>query len=183
MAKKTTFKYPRLTLLIVILLITFFVFSLEGRLIQQIVTPLGFLGAAIAGFLYAFSFTAFAATGILLVLGKSDNFFLLGIIAGAGSLIADLLILNFAKVSFGMEFKKLYKEPVLKKIISPIPMPLQHILKVIVAMIIIASPLPDEAGVTLLSNGYRLPNAIFSLLSFTLNAGGILLILYAGNAL
>lgn len=183
MRNKATFKYPRLTLLLAILLFTSFIFTSEGRLIQQFVTPLGFLGAIIAGFLYAFSFTAFAATGILLALGKSDNFVMLGIIAGVGSLVGDLLILKFAKISFDKEFKNLYEEPILKKIVTPIPRPLQHLLKIITAMIIIASPLPDEAGVTLLANGYRLPNGIFGLLSFILNTGGILLILYAGNAL
>lgn len=183
MARKTIIKYPRLTLLLVILLVTSFIFSSEGKLIHELVAPLGFLGAAIAGFLYAFSFTAFAATGILLTLGKTDNFLLLGIIAGVGSLIADLVILKFAKISFETEFKLLYKEPILKKLTSPIPLTLQHFLKIVIAMIIIASPLPDEAGIALLSNGYRLPNAMVGLLSFILNTGGILLILYAGNAL
>ncbi|MDO8269750.1 MAG: hypothetical protein Q7T54_03710 [Candidatus Levybacteria bacterium] len=183
MARRTKFKYPRLTLLLVILLVTSFIFASEGELIHQLVTPLGFLGAAIAGFLYAFSFTAFAATGILLRLGGSENILFTGIAAGIGSVIGDLLILKVAKVSFEHEFKSLYKEPFAKAVIKPIPRPLQHFIKVLVAMIIIASPLPDEAGVALLANGYVLPRPIFSLMSFILNTTGILVILYAGRVL
>lgn len=183
MARKRGFKYPRLTLLSAILIITFFAFSYEGRVIHDIVTPLGTLGAFLAGFLYAFSFTAFAATGILLHISDGQNIVLLSIIAGIGSLIGDTIILKFAKISFDNEFRDLYKEKIFKNLTKPIPRPLQHFLKVVIAMLIIASPLPDEAGVTLLSNGYRLPNFVFAILSFMLNTGGIFLILYAGKML
>lgn len=183
MAKQKGYKYPRLTILLVIIIATFFTFSFEDQVLSSIFINLGLLGAVIAGFFYAFSFTAFASTGIFLELGNSGNILTLGLIAGLGTLLGDILILKLAKISFEEEFKRLYKEPFFKSITKPIPKPLQHFFKVIIAMIFIASPLPDEAGVALLANGYRLPRPVFAVISYTLNTSGILLILYTGKVL
>ena len=90
---------------------------------------------------------------------------------------------NILIISFDKEFKSLYKERIFITLIKPIPKSFQHFLKVTIAMLIIASPLPDEAGVTLLANGYRLPSALFYLLSLSLNTMGIYLILYTGQSL
>lgn len=183
MTRKKGYKYPRLTILVIVLVLTVFAFAYESTLITSVISSLGLVGVFLTGFMYTFSFTAFAATGILLTLGEGGNILFLGILAGLGSVMADLLILKIARVSFESEFKYLYKEPFLKALIKPIPKPFQHFLKVVIAMVIIASPLPDEAGVTLLANGYTLPKPIFSLMSFILNTTGILVILYTGQAL
>jgi len=184
MAKKRGYKYPRLTLLIIILTVTVFAFNAESAFITSLIASLGIFGTIVAGFMYTFSFTSFAATGMLLALGDSgSDIVTTGIIAGIGAVMADLIILKIAKVSFEHEFRSLYKEKAIRALIKPIPSPFQHFLKVVVAMIIIASPLPDEAGVTLLANGFTIPKPIFSILSFILNTTGIMLILYAGRVL
>ncbi len=142
---------------------------------------MGILGTLIGGFFYAFSFTAFTATAIFLNIPEKENIAFIAIFAGLGSLFGDLVILRIAKLSFENEFGKLYKEKFFKKITKFIPKPTQHILKTILAMIIIASPLPDEAGVVLLANGYNLPKPVFSAISLLLNTMGIYLILYIGS--
>ncbi len=177
----TAFKYPRLTLLLVILIATFSLFKYESQLIHTNVSQLGMLGVFIGGFLYAFSFTAFTATGIFLNMPTTTSILILALLAGFGSLLGDLVILRFAKLSFEQEFNKLYKERFIKRATGVIPRPIQHFLKITLAMLIIASPLPDEAGVVLLANGYRLPKPIFSAISFTLNTMGIYLILYIAS--
>lgn len=177
------YKYKRLTILGLILVFSLFTFSFQNSAITSLIAYLGVAGAILAGFMYAFSFTAFIATGILLTLGNTENILLVGFSAGIGSVIADLLILRVAKVSFENEFKSLYKERIFRTITRPIPRPVQHFLKVLLAMLIIASPLPDEAGVTLLANGYLLPRPFFAIMSFVLNTAGIFLILYVGKVI
>lgn len=143
----------------------------------------GFFSSFFAGILYTFSFTSFTSSLLLFELGKMGNILTLSLIGGIGSIIGDLVILKTAKVSFYKEFGLLYKERFLQRIFRPFPKPLLHTLKIITAMLIIASPLPDEAGVTLLANGYVLPKKIFIVLSFFLNFLGIYTILSLGQAL
>ena len=181
MANKKGFKYPRLSILLIIIVLTYIVFSSQELSFGQSLKSSGLIGAFISGILYAFSFTAFTATAVLLKIGHSQNILIAGIVAGAGSVIGDYIILKTARISFSKEFAFLYNEPILRQIVKPIPKPIQHITKIILAIIIIASPLPDEAGVTLLANGYVVPKKIFIPLSFALNTVGILSILYIGS--
>lgn len=183
MVKKSGFKYPRLSVLLLVIIITYFVFSIENLPFSTVITSIGIFGAFIAGFFYAFSFTAFAATALLLILGDSGNIWITGLVAGIGSLLADLLIFKTARVSFHKEFEYLYKEKFVKALIGIVPRKIRNFLKITIAMIIIASPLPDEAGVALLANGKPLSGGLFSVISYILNTVGILTILYAGKAL
>lgn len=182
MAKKHGFKYPRLTLLVIILVITFIFFSKNEFFIGELFKRSGIVGAFISGFFYSFSFTAFTAMAALFELGGvSEDLIQLGLIAGIGTTIGDLVIYKTARISFSNEFKLLYKEPILKVITKPIPMRLQHVLKLIVGVLIIASPLPDEAGVALLANGYVFPKKVFVTIAYILNTLGIFSILFIGK--
>lgn len=183
MARKGGFKYPRLTILTIVIVLTFFIFSTQEITLANYLQIEGMFGAFIAGLLYAFSFTAFISTALFINMAKSSDILLLGVIGGLGSVIADLIILKTARFSFNNEFKLLYKEPFFKRLSKPFPPLFLHTLKVIIALVIIASPLPDEAGVTLLANGFLIPRPLFIALSFCLNTAGIFTILYIGQLL
>jgi hypothetical protein len=159
------------------------VFSSKELWIGKYFASSGVIDVIIAGILYAFSFTSFTASILFFELGKTGDTLTLSLLGGLGSVVADLVILKTAKISFHREFELLYKETFFRYIFRPFPRPLLHTLKIIIAMIIIASPLPDEAGVALLANGYILPKKIFVLLSFFLNFLGIYSILALGKAL
>lgn len=182
-AKQIGYKYPRLTLLLFIVVATFTVFSSHELWVGRYFASFGGIGVFISGALYAFSFTSFTASVLFFELGKSGDTLTLSLLGGAGSVVGDLLILKTAKISFHKEFEQLYRERILRNMFRPFPKPLLHTLKIIIAMIIIASPLPDEAGVTLLANGFVLPKKIFITLSFFLNFLGIYSILALGKAL
>lgn len=183
MARKQGFKYPRLTFLLIIVICTYFLATTEELPFRLLVLNLGLTGAFIAGFFYVFSFTAIAATAILLILAGDTNFYLTGLIAGVGAVAGDLLIFRTAKVSFSHEFKMLINEPPLKSFLSFIPGFIKYPLKLIIAMLFIALPLPDEVGIVLLANGSKIPQKTFSIISYILNTTGIFFVLYIGKTL
>ena len=183
MAKKNKFKYPRLVVLVGIISLTFLIFSTQELKLASIMPINGYWGAFIAGILYAFSFTAFISTALFITMAKGQDILWLSVIGGLGSVVGDLIIFKTARFSFNGEFKLLYKEPILKRLFRPFPTFLLHTLKVIVSLIIIASPLPDEAGVTLLANGFSFPKPLLAILSFCLNTAGIYTILYIAQSL
>jgi len=98
-------KYPKLTLLIVIFVLTYFLFSL-GFLdpILSVLVSLGLFGAFLVGFLYAYSFTAGTATLMLIALAKRENILFAGLTAGVGALISvgvtQLVVLAYLHIDF-----------------------------------------------------------------------------------
>ena len=61
---------------------------------------LGYFGTFLAGFLYAYAFTAAPAAAILLILAKEQNILFAGFIAGVGALLSDLVIFHFIRHGF-----------------------------------------------------------------------------------
>ena len=110
-------------------------------------------------------------------MAKSLNIFVAGFIGGLGSLVGDLLIFEFIKVGFSDEIQKLGHEKLLMKIKMPVIV--RSYLAIIVGAIIIASPLPDELGVSIMAMSHiSIRNFIF--MDYLLNTSGILFILFLG---
>jgi hypothetical protein len=179
--KKFKIKYPKLFLLILIIIFSYWLFSKQeiSNFIKNL-GSLGYIGVFISGMLFSFGFTAPIATGFFLVIEK-QNIILSAIIGGFGAMLSDLLIFRFIKISFKDEFKKLGKEKFnlkikrfSEKIISK---QIKIYLTYIFAGIILASPLPDEVGVILLGGITEIKEKILLMLGFLLNSFGILIIL------
>ena len=111
----------------------------------------GYIGAFIAGMLFVSTFTVATGAVILLVLAERLSPVEIGIIAGLGAVVGDLLIFRFVKDNLNQEIASLYNN-----IDSD-----HHIQKVfhsryfswtlpVVGALLIASPLPDEIGVSLM---------------------------------
>lgn len=149
--------------------------------IIQLVGQLGFIGAFFSGMLFASTFTV--ATGGLLLIRLSNTLNpLVLIFSGAcGAVFADLLIFHFVKDKVSSEVTPIYEKFIarhhLKKILHTryfswtLP---------VLGAIIIASPLPDELGVSLLGISAMTATkfAAVSFLSHTL--GMISVVLLAG---
>ena len=177
---KNKIKYPKFSLLIISYLLAIIFFGdwlIEG--VNSFVVDLGYVGIFLAGAFYTYSFTAGAATAILILLGGELNLIISGFLAGVGALTSDLLIFKFVRHSFDDEIEKLgashfwdkwrkdYKlSLVFKKYILPI-----------IGAIIVASPLPDELGVTILASNKTISRKVFSIMSYILNTAGIFIVL------
>ncbi len=147
---------------------------------HNLLFSLGYLGSLLAGIFFAYGFTAAPATAILLLLSTRQSILLTGFIAGFGALVGDLIIFKFIKYSFADEIKKLSREKAINQF--KIPSLFKKYLVPVFAGFIIASPLPDEIGVSLLAVSGSISTKYFSILSFVLNTTGIFVILLLGSA-
>lgn len=150
--------------------------------IIQSITQLGYCGAILSGMLFASTFTV--ATGGLLLIHLSNTLNPLTLIffGALGAVSADVLIFYFVKDSVCAEVTPIYEKFLthhhLKKILHT--RYFSWTLPVLGALII-ASPLPDELGVSLMgiSTMTTTKFALVSFLSHTL--GMISLVLLAGT--
>lgn len=177
-------KYPKFLLLFITFLIAYLLFN--GRTnpkLHLFILSLGFFGTFLTGILFTYGFTAAPATAIFLILAKEQNIFLAGLIGGLGALLGDLFIFNFIRYSFNDEVRKLYRERLVMYVNSKTPNLIKRYLLPVVAGFIIASPLPDEIGVTMLAASRSISVKIFSVISYVLNTAGIFAVLAIGNVI
>jgi len=177
-----SYKYKNFTFLALSLLLT--IFLIQNKTFHALLFHLGtfgYLGAFIGGALFVSTFTVSIGTAILLILAENYSPVFLGIIAGLGAVAGDLTIFQFVHSrGFVEEVKHLFEFFGSDKI--------HHLLHTkyfswtlpVVGALIIASPLPDELGVSLMGISRMKPYQ-FILLSFGLNSLGIFLILTASN--
>ncbi len=178
------YKYKNLTFLFISLLLAFYLFKNEAFHSYLLhLGNLGYIGAFIGGVLFVSTFTVATAILILLVLAEGLSAVEIGIIAGAGAVIGDLLIFRFIKDKLINEVRSLYDS-----VDSD-----HHLTKVlhskyfswtlpVIGGLLIASPLPDEIGISLMGIS-RMKMYQFLLLSFILNSSGIFLVIAASTVI
>jgi len=173
-------KYKNLTFLLLSLILAFFV--LRNETLHSYLLHLGnfgYIGAFFAGMLFVSTFTVATGAIILLVLVETLSPIEIGLIAGLGAVTGDLIIFRFVKDDLSKEVKNIYnkfdKNHHLKKLFRTkyfawtLP---------VIGAIIIASPLPDEVGVSLMEISKLKPYQ-FLVISFILNSIGIFLVVSA----
>jgi hypothetical protein len=173
-------KYKNLTFFFLSLLLAFFIFQNEAvHSYLQHLGKLGYIGAFLSGILFVSTFTVSSSMIILLVLAETLSPLEIGIVAGAGAVVGDLIIFRFVKNDMAREMKQIYhlfdKKHHIKKVLHTkyfswtLP---------VVGALMIASPLPDELGVSLMGLS-KLHTSKFLVLSFLLNSLGILFVVVA----
>ena len=175
-------KYPKLLLLILTFVVAYFMFSGKAFLpFRSALVSLSYVGAFISGFFFTYGFTSAPATAMLLILAKEVNVPAAGFIAGLGALAGDLVIFKIVRYSLADEIKRLSKERVFGVINHRIPRLFRKYAVATFAGFIIASPLPDEIGVSLLAGATKISTGVFSIVSYLLNTFGILVVLAIGS--
>ena len=179
------FKYPKLAILLIIILFSYILFS--NGIVQESLSNLGdfgYISIFIAGILFAFGFTAPISIGLFITL-PFENILVASIIGGIGAMIGDMLIFYTIRISFMKEFESLKNTRIFKSIIieieKDINKKIRNYLLYIFMGIVIASPLPDEIGVTMLAGLTKIKQKYLILISFILNTIGIFLIIYIFN--
>lgn len=140
----------------------------------------GYIGVFIAGILFVSTFTVATGALILLVLAEKLSTIEIGIVAGLGAVVGDLTIFRFVKDHLIQEIEDLFKNNHLQG---------RHISRIlhtkyfnwtlpVIGAIIIASPFPDELGISLMGFS-KMKTYQFILISFLLNAIGIFLVVSA----
>lgn len=134
-----------------------------------------FIGSFIAGILFVSVFTVAPATVALGEIAQSNSVIAVAIVGGLGALVGDLIIFSFVRTKVSEDFSYLIKISKSEKLISVFKLKLFRWMIPFVGALIIASPLPDEIGVTMMGLS-KLKTAFFIPLSFVLNSAGILII-------
>ena len=142
----------------------------------------GYIGGFLGGVFFASSFTVAFSLVILATLAEDLSPILLALIAGLGAMIGDLLILHFWKEEIGRDLEPIYNQLGGGHIRRLLTTRYFSWTLPLIGAFIIASPLPDELGISLLGIS-KMPRNKFLLLSYGLNTLGILLITTAGSLL
>ncbi len=169
-------KYPYLTLIVISVFVAIFLASNET--FKGWLTSLGsleYIGALLAGSLFVSSFTAAISIVLIGIMSDNINPMALALIGGVGAVMGDYLVFKFVKSHLQDELIMLFGKQETNYV--------KHILKSkyiawmlpILGGFIIASPLPDELGVSLLGMS-KMSDAKFILISYISNAIGILMI-------
>jgi hypothetical protein len=141
---------------------------------------LGYVGAFFAGILFVWIFTM--PIGLLILLTLSSNLapIEIGLIGGLGAVFGDLVIFKLVKDSLANNVSSLYKKHGQNHISHVFKSKYFHWTLPVIGAIIIASPFPDEVGVSLMGIS-KMGTYKFMVVSFILNSLGIYLTILAGG--
>lgn len=175
-------RYPKFILLVLSLIPAYFVFADRNvAWLHEGLIGLGILGVFFAGIFYSYAFTSATATAVLLILGSHTNIYVGAFLGGLGALASDVLILRIIQRGFKDEVNRLRHEWFVLWIGNLIPRWCRRELLSLLGAMVIASPLPDELGVTLLAVSQHLTMRRFMLISYIANTTGILTMLALGR--
>jgi len=175
-------QYKNTFLLIVGLVIL--IYFADSNIVQKSISVVGnwgFFGAFVVGIFFVSAFTVAPAMFVLYGLADKLNPLGVAVLAGIGAVIGDYLIFRFLKDRIFEELEPLFDKmggSLIKKLFFT---PYFIWLVPFFGAFIIASPLPDEAGISLLGLS-KIKNWQFLLLSFILNATGIFIIVTIARA-
>ena len=179
-----SYKYKNLTFFVMSIFFALFIsqFEIFHEFLLHL-NVLGLVGAFIGGILFVSTFTVATGTVILLVLAESYSPLQIGIVAGLGAVVGDVMIFRFVKDNLTREVEAIYQRfdhnhhvrRVLHTKYFSWTLP-------VVGAIIIASPFPDEIGVSLMGIS-KMRTYKFLFISLILNTIGIFLVITASTVI
>jgi hypothetical protein len=176
------FKYKNLTLVLIGLVAAFLITdypTFQDLLLR--LKDLKYFGAFLGGILFVSTFTFGIGTVILVSLAETSSPLTLAVFAGLGAVVGDLLIFRFVKDRLAEELRPLYQKMGKTRLGQIFYSQFFAWILPIIGAVIIASPLPDELGVSLMGIS-NISTYKFTLISFVLNTAGIFLILLGYRA-
>ena len=173
------YKYKGLTLVFISILLTI-ILSGNDFLNQTIldVSTIPIIGSFIAGILYVSASTAPFGVFLLLGLSKTLSAVEVAIIAGLGGAVADFVLFRFFKGDLIGEITPIYNKLGGRHLTRLMYHKYFRWSLPIIGAIIIASPFPDELGISLMGLT-KIKNYQFIVLSFILDAVGVFLLVSA----
>lgn len=182
-------KYPRLCLLLLSVFAAYFLYAMGGlHWLGATKGSMQYPTAFIGGLLFTFGFTTPFGIGVFLEIGQSINPVIGAMVGGMGALLADLFIFQVMRFEFFHEELHQIRSSRFALWIhgflhhESFPEKLRTYLLWSFAGIIIASPLPDEFGVALVSSMLTVDRRAFAVLSFVCNSAAILLVILSSHA-
>lgn len=173
------------TALLILGLVIFFLFIQSSSVFQAAISEigaLGYFGAFVTGVFFVSIFTVAPSIVVIFDLAKELNPYLVAIFSGAGAVLGDYLIFRYLRDKVFVEIAPIFQKysgSLWKKLFAS---PYFSWLIPIFGAFIIASPLPDEVGITLLGLS-KIKTWQFIFVTFLLNSAGILLVILFSRGL
>lgn len=169
-------KYPYLTSVLISIFIA--IYLLQNQTFKDWVLHLGsfeYIGVLISGMMFVSSFTVAISIAIFAILSENIHPMAIGLIGGVGAVMGDYLVFKLVRSRLSEEITTLFGEENISYIKTVLRSKYISWTLPIIGVAIIASPLPDELGVSLLGIS-RMSEARFILISYLSNSVGILMI-------
>lgn len=170
---------------IIVLSILIAVIFVQTGILEDLIIQLGtfkLFGAFIAGMFFTSIFTTVPALATLGEISLFYNPFVVAIIGGAGAVIGDMIIFRFVRDRFADDLKEVFTlEHPSKRLAKLADMKFFRWFVLFFGGLIIASPLPDELGVSILGLA-KVPTRWFIPIAFIFNTLGILVVALAVRA-
>jgi membrane protein YqaA with SNARE-associated domain len=152
--------------------------------IQQVLRSAGYLGTFVLGILYSHSFTSLPAAALLLLMARSQNIWLAGMIATLGAVVGDLTVFALFRSAKGFSDEHPNKARYARwwaAIEAKIPLAWQPSVMMAVVAVFLLLPLPNEFADYLLARTRTIKTRAVLLISYVLNGIGIYAILWLGR--
>ncbi len=174
-----SWKYKNLSIFFLSLIVAFSLSRYEGfHSFLLNLGELGYIGAFLGGTLFVSTFTVATGAVVLLVLAERLSPVEIGIIAGLGAVVGDFTIFRFIKDNLIAEVTPIYNGLGGSHVTKMLHSKYFSWTLPVIGAIIIASPFPDEIGVSLIGIS-KMKTYQFLIVSFILNAVGIFLVVSA----
>ena len=140
------------------------------------------LGSFISGIFFTSAFTIAPAAISLAEISKTASPFVVAFWGAIGAVIGDMVIFLFVRDRFAEDIMEVLKISKAKRVLHFFRKGFFRWLSPLVGAIIIASPLPDELGITLLGLS-KVRSINLAVISFIMNFIGVLLVALVAGAL
>ncbi len=186
---KTYIQYPKLLLLCCTFILAYVLYQIGlFNALPVYLHGHGYISMFLGGALFSFGFTTPFAIAIFIAMADEVHPGLGALVAGIGAVLSDMCIFEWIRFSFADELHKLRTTAVFRWVgeklhHESVPERIREYILWTFAGIIIASPLPDEIGVTLLGGMSEIKERTFAFTCFFFNTIGIFLILITTQSL
>lgn len=185
---KQLLEYPKFLALLASFVLAYLLFHVGAfDALEQFLDGYGYVSMFLGGLLFSFGFTTPFAIGIFVATADHVHPVPGALIAGIGALLVDLTIFEFIRFEFLDEIRKLKTTALIMRARAwmhheSIPERIREYMFWGFAGLIIASPLPDELGVTMISSITELEEKKFGMFCFVMNTIGVFVILLLAGA-
>ncbi len=140
------------------------------------------LGSFLAGIFFTSAFTISPASIAIAILSKTTPILTLAFCGACGAVLGDMILFLFIRDKFAEDLEEALRHYHDRKLTRFFHRKFFHWLTPLVGALVIASPLPDEMGITMLGFS-RIRIWALMTISFAMNFLGILLVAFVAHAL
>ncbi len=140
------------------------------------------LASFIAGLFFTSAFTIGPASVALIGIADNVSIHTVALWGALGAMCGDLVLFLFVRDKFSKDLTRALKPSFVKSVASTFHVGFMKWISPVVGALIIASPLPDEIGLTLLGFS-RVPIAILMPIAFVMNTLGVYIIVWFAQAI